>query len=55
MNDHVKCCNCETEQVIRLGAEKCLNCGESGYLMWADDETQETEMDIGILTKTEIE
>lgn len=49
MNDYVICTDCLCEQIIGKGDDFCLNCGKSGYLMWADESCQEVDAEPQII------
>jgi len=35
--DHVYCCNCNEEQLVKLGEDVCPRCKMEGSLAWADE------------------
>lgn len=35
--DHVECMSCGTKQYVPKGSSKCLACGDSGTLAWAEE------------------
>ena len=43
MKDNVKCCNCDFDGLVDLGAEECPKCKYSGALAWKEGEEQEVE------------
>ena len=40
--DIVKCCNCDWQGYVKIGAESCPMCKKAGCLAWIDVDTQTT-------------